>query len=83
MVRINFQPYGTPELETIVKTRLESAKEGLKGKVPDVIAADGIKFAAMKVASISGDARRVLEICRFALTLCVQAPCLRTHTDAR
>jgi origin recognition complex subunit 1 len=33
--------------------------------VKDVIHVDGIKFAAMKVSSISGDARRVLDICRF------------------
>jgi origin recognition complex subunit 1 len=64
MTRINFQPYTTVQLDQIVKARLESAKEGLEGDVPDVIAPDGVKFAAMKVASISGDARRVLEICR-------------------
>lgn len=67
MTRINFQPYTTPQLEKIVHTRLQSAKEGLEGKDRDqiVIAPDGIKFAAMKVSSISGDARRVLDICRF------------------
>jgi len=68
MIRINFQPYTTPQLEKIVQTRLQSAKEGLEGKDKEqsVIAPDGIKFAAMKVSSISGDARRVLDICRFA-----------------
>jgi hypothetical protein len=68
MIRINFQPYTTPQLEKIVQTRLQSAKEGLgsKDKEQNVIAPDGIKFAAMKVSSISGDARRVLDICRFA-----------------
>jgi Cdc6-like AAA superfamily ATPase len=67
MIRINFQPYTTPQLEKIVQTRLQSAKEGLQGKDKElnVIAPDGIKFAAMKVSSISGDARRVLDICRF------------------
>lgn len=64
MVRINFQPYTTPQLEQIVKTRLLHAKEGMPTDSPDVIAPDGIKFAAMKVSSISGDARRVLDICR-------------------
>ncbi len=68
MVRINFQPYSTPQLEQIVKSRLLSAKEGVsEGSAPDVIAPDGIKFAAMKVSSISGDARRVLDICRYVL----------------
>jgi origin recognition complex subunit 1 len=67
MVRINFQPYSTPQLEKIVHSRLVSAMEGLQKDgepVEDVIAPDGIKFAAMKVSSISGDARRVLDICR-------------------
>ncbi|TFK49740.1 P-loop containing nucleoside triphosphate hydrolase protein [Heliocybe sulcata] len=69
MVRINFQPYTTPQLEKIVHSRLLTAKEGLTGKVPDVITADGVKFAAMKVSSISGDARRVLDICRRTVEL--------------
>jgi origin recognition complex subunit 1 len=65
MIRINFQPYTTLQLEKIVQARLLSAKEGLENEqVQDVIAPDGIKFAAMKVSSISGDARRVLDICR-------------------
>jgi origin recognition complex subunit 1 len=69
MVRINFQPYTTPQLEKIVQARLQSAKDDLKGNDADVdvITADGVKFAAMKVSSISGDARRVLDICRHAL----------------
>ncbi|KAM6490744.1 P-loop containing nucleoside triphosphate hydrolase protein [Amanita muscaria] len=70
MVRINFQPYTTQQLEQIVKSRLESGKEGLeKGKDKDVIAPDGIKFAAMKVSSITGDARRALDICRRTVEL--------------
>ena len=64
MTRFNFQPYTTAQLEQIVKARLASAKEGLPEGAQDVIAPDGIKFAAMKVSSISGDARRVLDICR-------------------
>jgi origin recognition complex subunit 1 len=73
MIRINFQPYTTPQLEKIVHARLASARDSLqdstdKGKkAQDVIALDGVKFAAMKVSSISGDARRVLDICRCVL----------------
>ncbi|EGN92383.1 hypothetical protein SERLA73DRAFT_172955 [Serpula lacrymans var. lacrymans S7.3] len=66
MTRINFQPYTTLQLEKIVHARLQSAKEGLN-EPQDVISADGVKFAAMKVSSISGDARRVLDICRRAV----------------
>jgi hypothetical protein len=64
MIRINFQPYTTAQLETIVNSRLEVLKEVSNGT--EVISFDGIKFAAMKVSSISGDARRVLDICRCA-----------------
>ncbi|KAI0918037.1 hypothetical protein AcW1_007017 [Taiwanofungus camphoratus] len=69
MIRINFQPYTTAQLERIVHSRLLSAREGLPASTPEVIAHDGIKFAAMKVSSISGDARRVLDICRRTVEL--------------
>jgi origin recognition complex subunit 1 len=65
MVRINFQPYTTTQLMEIVKARLNGAREGIESEWKDVIAMDGIRFAAMKVSGISGDARRVLDICRF------------------
>ncbi|TBU44332.1 P-loop containing nucleoside triphosphate hydrolase protein [Dichomitus squalens] len=72
MVRINFQPYTTPQLESIVKARLLASKTAhppLPPNTPDVLAPDALKFAAMKVASISGDARRVLDICRRTVEL--------------
>jgi origin recognition complex subunit 1 len=65
MVRINFQPYDTHQLVQIVNARLQSAREDSNEPVKEVIHEDGIRFAAMKVSSISGDARRVLDICRF------------------
>ena len=34
------------------------------GRSAEVLSGDAVKFAAMKVSSISGDARRVLDICR-------------------
>ena len=60
MVRINFQPYTTTQLEQIVHARLGGSNE--------VLSKDAVKFAAMKVSSISGDARRVLDICRCVLS---------------
>lgn len=63
MIRINFQPYTTQQLEKIVHARLLSARTD-DPTVKEVIAPDGVKFAAMKVSSISGDARRALDICR-------------------
>ena len=79
MIRINFQPYTTAQLETIVHARLTKSREGLPAKAPEVISKDGVKFASMKVSSISGDARRVLDICR-----CVHTPksTLSEATDA-
>ena len=68
MVRINFQPYSREQLEKIVEARLASAKEDMdEDKKPSqvIIAADAIKLAAMTVSRITGDARRVLDICRF------------------
>jgi origin recognition complex subunit 1 len=64
MIRINFQPYTRQQLETIVRARLTSAKEGLDEGNRDVIEEKAITMASMKVSGISGDARRVLDICR-------------------
>ena len=72
MVRINFQPYSREQLEKIVEARLASAKEEMEeDKKPSqvVIAPDAIKLAAMTVSRITGDARRVLDICRFVFVI--------------
>ena len=68
MERIQFSPYKCPELIEIVNSRLESAKIGFQGEFPQIFKPDTISFAAMKVSSISGDARRVLDVCRFGKT---------------
>jgi origin recognition complex subunit 1 len=64
MTRINFKPYTSEQLIEIVQKRLEYAQQGLQTTLPPYIDEDAIKFASKKVASISGDARRVLDICR-------------------
>ncbi|KDQ24298.1 hypothetical protein PLEOSDRAFT_62188 [Pleurotus ostreatus PC15] len=65
MVRINFTPYDKLQLSEIVNARLAAArlasndggdKDG--DKTVEVMKPDAIKYAAMKVSSISGDARR-------------------------
>ena len=66
MIRINFQAYNANQLVEIVNSRLTTAKESLPNEKQDVVAPDGIMFAAKKVSNISGDARRVLDICRYA-----------------
>jgi origin recognition complex subunit 1 len=60
MSRLIFQPYSHAELEEIVTLRLHEL---------NVFDSDAITFAARKVAAVSGDARRALEICRRATEL--------------
>lgn len=71
MTRINFQPYTTTQLEEIIRTRLQTAASTLPhtNTYLPAITNDAIRLACMKVASISGDARRVLDICRRAVEL--------------
>ena len=58
-------------MEKIVEARLASATEEMDDHEDQkvVIAADAIKLAAMTVSRITGDARRVLDICRFVFCL--------------
>lgn len=58
LVRIVFSAYDRSEIEQIVKSRLD--------KLHGAFHADAIKMAASKVAKISGDARRALQICHRA-----------------
>lgn len=54
-----------PQLEQIVRAWLASAKAGLQpDATPDVVTANASTFPAMEVSLISGDALRVLDICR-------------------
>lgn len=53
--RINFKPYDFRQLDEILHARIE----GLEVFIPSAI-----MFAAKKVAGVSGDARRALDICR-------------------
>jgi len=57
LTRQTFQPYTHAQLQTIVASRLE----GL-----EVFQQDAVQLVARKVASLSGDARRALDICRRA-----------------
>lgn len=64
--KVVFKPYAAEQLERIVLARLEDA--GPPGAVIPFEAV-AIALASRKVASISGDARRVLELCRRAAEL--------------
>ena len=62
MTRITFPGYNHEQLIRIIQSRLA----GVPGSIVD---SDAIKFASMKIASVSGDARRALDICRRAVEL--------------
>ncbi|KZT53863.1 P-loop containing nucleoside triphosphate hydrolase protein [Calocera cornea HHB12733] len=68
MERINFAPYTRDQLKEIVNSRLRG------GTVPpeQIMHADAIQIAAMRVAGVSGDARRILDISRRAVELARQ-----------
>lgn len=57
LTRLTFQPYSFKQLQEIVASRLS----GL-----DTFNSDAIQLVARKVAALSGDARRALDICRRA-----------------
>ncbi|CAA22443.1 origin recognition complex subunit Orc1 [Schizosaccharomyces pombe] len=61
--RVPFEPYTHTQLEIIIAARLEAVRDD------DVFSSDAIRFAARKVAAVSGDARRALDICRRASEL--------------
>lgn len=62
LTRITFPGYTHTQLMQIITSRLE----GVPGNIVDP---DAIQFAARKVAAVSGDARRALDICRRAVEM--------------
>ncbi|KAL1883863.1 hypothetical protein VTK73DRAFT_7651 [Phialemonium thermophilum] len=62
LTRITFPGYNHEQLMRIVQSRLDC--------VPgNIVEPDAIQFASRKVAAVSGDARRALDICRRAVEL--------------
>ncbi|XP_015116110.1 origin recognition complex subunit 1 [Diachasma alloeum] len=57
LTRLTFQPYNHKQLQEIVTTRLKDS---------DAFRSEAIQLVARKVAAVSGDARRALDICRRA-----------------
>ncbi|KAF2266979.1 P-loop containing nucleoside triphosphate hydrolase protein [Lojkania enalia] len=62
LTRITFPGYTHDQLILIIQSRLE----GVPG---NIVHPDSIQFAARKVAAVSGDARRALDICRRAVEI--------------
>ncbi|XP_038000321.1 origin recognition complex subunit 1 [Motacilla alba alba] len=61
LTRMSFQPYTYKQLQQIVSSRLK----GLKA-----FEEDAVQLVSRKVAALSGDARRCLDICRRATEIC-------------
>ncbi|XP_019474308.1 origin recognition complex subunit 1 [Meleagris gallopavo] len=61
LTRMSFQPYTYKQLQQIISSRLNSVK---------AFEEDAIQLVSRKVAALSGDARRCLDICRRAAEIC-------------
>ncbi|PLN80327.1 putative origin recognition complex subunit Orc1 [Aspergillus taichungensis] len=75
LTRITFPGYKHTDLMEIISTRLAN----IPGKIVD---ADAIQFASRKVAAVSGDARRALDICRRAVEIAEQSSEAASKEDA-
>ncbi|KAI1214016.1 P-loop containing nucleoside triphosphate hydrolase protein [Annulohypoxylon truncatum] len=73
LTRITFPGYNHEQLMKIIQSRLE----GVPG---NIVEPDAVQFASRKVAAVSGDARRALDICRRAVEL-AEAEIRSTEAD--
>ncbi|KAL4916239.1 P-loop containing nucleoside triphosphate hydrolase protein [Aspergillus aurantiobrunneus] len=74
LTRITFPGYKHTDLMEIITTRLAN----VPGNIVDP---DAIQFASRKVAAVSGDARRALDICRRAVEIAEQTSEATTAED--
>lgn len=75
LTRITFPGYRHTDLMEIVSTRLAN----VPGNIVD---SDAVQFASRKVAAVSGDARRALDICRRAVEIAEQEADEAANTHA-
>ncbi|KAM9410671.1 origin recognition complex subunit 1 isoform 2-T2 [Pholidichthys leucotaenia] len=61
LTRMSFQPYSFKQLQQIIMSRLNKLK---------AFEEDALQLVSRKVAALSGDARRCLDICRRATEIC-------------
>ncbi|XP_041863289.1 LOW QUALITY PROTEIN: origin recognition complex subunit 1 [Melanotaenia boesemani] len=64
LTRMSFQPYSFKQLQQIITSRLNKVK---------AFEEDALQLVSRKVAALSGDARRCLDICRRATEICEQS----------
>lgn len=76
MTRIPFMPYTDRQLLDIVRARLDIDEQGTRTSnepatagCEKVFKVDALLFAAKRVANVSGDARRMLDVCRRVVEL--------------
>lgn len=60
LTRLTFQPYSHKQLQEVVQARLAGTQ---------MFRGDAVQLVARKVASVSGDCRRALDICRRAIEI--------------
>ncbi|KAG5358271.1 Origin recognition complex subunit 1 [Yarrowia sp. B02] len=65
LTRIQFPGYTHEQLKIIIESRLGDIAESSG----TVVRPDAIEFASRKIASVSGDARRALDLCRRAVEI--------------
>ncbi|CDS02151.1 hypothetical protein [Sporisorium scitamineum] len=74
MTRIMFMPYTDRQLVEIVKSRLgiaadSSTAEETEAGCGRVLSIDAITYVSKRVSNVSGDARRMLDVCRRSIEL--------------
>ncbi|KAM9280759.1 origin recognition complex subunit 1 isoform 1-T4 [Cariama cristata] len=74
LTRMSFQPYTYKQLQQIISSRLNTVK---------AFEEDAVQLVSRKVAALSGDARRCLDICRRATEICEFASQKRTPEIVR
>ncbi|NXO10258.1 ORC1 protein, partial [Oriolus oriolus] len=74
LTRMSFQPYTYKQLQQIISSRLKGVK---------AFEEDAVQLVSRKVAALSGDARRCLDICRRATEICEFARQKRTPEIVR
>lgn len=80
LTRITFPGYTHDQLQLIIQSRLSLVPA-------HIVDSDAIQFASRKVAAVSGDARRALDICRRAVEIAesesLQNPLLNTPSKRK
>lgn len=76
MTRITFMPYTDRQLVEIVKSRLgmtdqqeNNDQARMTSACKDVLSLDAITYVSKRVSNVSGDARRMLDVCRRSIEL--------------